>query len=71
MKVLANSQTCTSHVGEINIADARRVWSLCGVEHVVILPVVYFHEQDVKSEYLVKSEKTTTCPLKSIASYWL
>ena len=33
-------------------------------------PAYYFHPEDVRTEFLIKSETKTVCPYKGIASHW-
>lgn len=49
------------------IADSKRVLLLRESKH---LPAYYFPAQDVRMDFLVPSERRTSCPYKGEASYW-
>jgi uncharacterized protein (DUF427 family) len=49
------------------IADSKRMRLLYETGH---LPVYYFPQEDVRMEYLTKTDYHTHCPLKGDASYW-
>ncbi|MGH8161892.1 MAG: DUF427 domain-containing protein [Gammaproteobacteria bacterium] len=49
------------------VADSRRVRLLHERGH---LPVYYFPLEDVRSEFLISSDRTTRCPRKGKARYW-
>jgi uncharacterized protein (DUF427 family) len=52
--------------GEL-VADSRRVMMLHESGH---QPIYYFRPEDVRSEFLVASDRHTRCPKKGIASYY-
>src|SRR3954453_17026346 len=52
--------------GEV-VADSRRVMLLHESGH---QPIYYFPPEDVRSEFLVDSERHTRCPKKGVASYY-
>ena len=54
-------------VGGETIADSRGVMMLHESGH---QPVYYFPPSDVRSEFLVPSDRHTRCPKKGEASYW-
>ena len=53
--------------GGEKVADSIRAKLLHETGH---LPVYYFPEEDVQSEFLEKTDHTTHCPFKGDASYW-
>ncbi|MCA1688711.1 MAG: DUF427 domain-containing protein [Actinobacteria bacterium] len=54
-------------LGGETVADSRRAKLLHETGH---LPVYYFPEEDVRRDLLEKSDHTTYCPFKGVASYW-
>jgi uncharacterized protein (DUF427 family) len=52
--------------GEV-VADSRRVMLLHESGH---QPIYYFPPEDVRSEFLVASDRHTRCPKKGVASYY-
>lgn len=49
------------------VVDSQRAKLLHKTKH---LPVYYFPEEDVRTDLLVESERTTHCSYKGDASYW-
>ena len=52
--------------GEV-VADSRRTLSVQETKHE---PVVYFPKDDVRSEFMERTDHETFCPFKGEASYW-
>lgn len=59
-------QRVRAFVGEVAVADSRRVHLLHETGH---LPVYYFPPEDVRTELLESSAKRTHCPLKGDATH--
>lgn len=55
------------YFGGACVADSRRVRLLHERDH---LPVYYFPLEDIGSEFLLSSDRTTRCPRKGRARYW-
>lgn len=53
--------------GGETIVDSRRAKLLHETGH---LPVYYFPEEDVRADFLEKTDHTTHCPFKGDAAYW-
>src|SRR5215212_9978774 len=49
------------------VADSRRVKLM---HEAGLLPIYYFPEEDVRTDLLEESDRTTHCPFKGDASYW-
>ena len=53
--------------GGETIADSRRVLLL---REGGCLPIYYFPKKDVRPDFLISTDFTTSCPYKGLASYW-
>lgn len=60
----------TAWIGETQIASSARALLVRETANAPLEPVVYFQPEDVRAEYLVPVDKTTSCPLKGTASYY-
>ena len=56
--------------GNDTVAESSRVLKLCEVARHVYEPMIYFPLDDVRTERLVATEKSTHCPLKGDTVYY-
>lgn len=64
-----NQHVTISYNGEI-IAETDRAKILKEVGKTVYDPVIYVPKDDLKIELESEPERSSTCPIKGVASYW-
>jgi uncharacterized protein (DUF427 family) len=57
-------------VGSTRVASSRRALLVKETANTALGPVVYFPPEDVQAELLIPVDKTTSCALKGVASYY-
>lgn len=70
MTLRAVEGEASAWVGSTRVARSRRALVVEESAKATLPPVVYFPPEDVRGELLVPADKTTSCPLKGLASYY-
>ena len=61
--------TFVALISDLEVARTTEAMIMHEVAHVIISPVIYFPEKDIKMEMFSQTVKTTHCPLKGDAHY--
>ncbi len=70
MRIAEPTHTITATLGDTELARSTRALKLKEVAYDVYDPVIYFPREDVAMDHLVRSEKTSHCPLKGDTEYF-
>ena len=70
MRIAPVACTVTAVIGEVQLARSTRTLKVKEVGRDIYDPVLYFPRADVAMAYLVRTDKTTHCPLKGDTEYF-